>query len=265
MPDYAKMKNAELEALLKQRSLPHTGKKADMVARLQEDDKKESATAPAAAAKEDEIDWDDDAAESGKAAAPAPSTTKSSTGAPSIATSTAPKTATAPTASTDVTKSAVPPTSGTGKPVGSDAATAASNQPEEGSESKPATDFSIGLPETTLDEEIEKRKARAKKFGLQEDNPLADEALQRLARAKKFGETDRPMGLNSALPERREKRRRDGEDHGRHDFKRRGRGGRRHMGRGDGDRRQDQGNGTWMSEKDRAAAEARKARFATTT
>jgi SAP domain-containing ribonucleoprotein len=29
MTEYTKMKNAELEALLKERNLPHTGKKAD--------------------------------------------------------------------------------------------------------------------------------------------------------------------------------------------------------------------------------------------
>ena len=37
--DYMNMKNAELEVLLKSRSLPHSGKKADKVARLLEDDK----------------------------------------------------------------------------------------------------------------------------------------------------------------------------------------------------------------------------------
>ena len=37
--DYANMKGAELQALLKSRSLPHSGKKSDMVARLLKDDK----------------------------------------------------------------------------------------------------------------------------------------------------------------------------------------------------------------------------------
>src|SRR5262249_41752067 len=55
MSDYSKMKNADLEALLKERGLPHSGKKADLVARLQEDDKKK---ASAAVPEEDEIDWD---------------------------------------------------------------------------------------------------------------------------------------------------------------------------------------------------------------
>jgi SAP domain-containing ribonucleoprotein len=38
MPEYAKMKNADLEALLKERGLPSAGKKADMVDRLVKDD-----------------------------------------------------------------------------------------------------------------------------------------------------------------------------------------------------------------------------------
>lgn len=90
--DYSKKKNVELEELLKGRSLPHTGKKADLVARLQDDDvKKSSVTSPTSAkpatsvkptitaatsiaaatdtkpsttapatAPEDEIDWDED-------------------------------------------------------------------------------------------------------------------------------------------------------------------------------------------------------------
>lgn len=65
MADYAKKKNDELAALCKERSLPHTGKKADLVKRLEDYDAKgasASASAPAKpAANEDEIDWDDEA------------------------------------------------------------------------------------------------------------------------------------------------------------------------------------------------------------
>ena len=71
MTEYSKLKNAELENLLKARGLPHTGKKADMVLRLQEDDKKQSSNgdAPAVptAPAEDEIDWDDDGLDASKA------------------------------------------------------------------------------------------------------------------------------------------------------------------------------------------------------
>ena len=74
MADYAKMKNAELEALLKERNLPHTGKKADLVKRLQDAD---AASSEPAKKDEDEIDWDDEqpsapAPASKPAAAPAP-------------------------------------------------------------------------------------------------------------------------------------------------------------------------------------------------
>jgi SAP domain-containing ribonucleoprotein len=41
MPEYGKKTVAELTEILKGRSLPHTGKKADLVARLNEADKSE--------------------------------------------------------------------------------------------------------------------------------------------------------------------------------------------------------------------------------
>ena len=54
--DYAKKKNDELAALCKERNLPHTGKKADLVKRLEEYDAK-NAAAPAATTNDDEIDF----------------------------------------------------------------------------------------------------------------------------------------------------------------------------------------------------------------
>jgi SAP domain-containing ribonucleoprotein len=39
MPEYGKKTVAELQEILKGRSLPHTGKKAELVARLNEADK----------------------------------------------------------------------------------------------------------------------------------------------------------------------------------------------------------------------------------
>jgi SAP domain-containing ribonucleoprotein len=262
MVDYTKMKNAELETLLKQRSLPHSGKKADLVARLQEDDKKQEegttttealpAATTAALANEDEIDWDDDAAEPSKLSAPTakPAVTASGT--------------TQPPASTTPTMDAVKETNTATKDSGN-----AQVSNENNGDTKPGVDFSMGLRVTTIDEELEKRKARAKKFGIQETDPLAQEALQRLERAKKFGEEGGPRGLNEALPEQREKRRRDGGEDGSRDHKRRGAG--RFAGRsgGRGDRRQQTNEGntkrsgapSWMNERDRAAAEARKSRF----
>ena len=44
MPDYGKKTVAELQEILKGRSLPHTGKKAELVSRLTEADKTTEAT-----------------------------------------------------------------------------------------------------------------------------------------------------------------------------------------------------------------------------
>lgn len=294
MPDYSKMKNDELSALLKERKLPHTGKKAEMVERLQKDDEKSSAK-PAAAGAEDEIDWDDEADDA--AAAPsvpattaAPATTVISNeetvesaggeGQPQNPQAVPNQVADIDPAQTD-DLTVQPPAEGAQE--GSTEA-----KPEEKKE--PTPDYSIGLAATNLDEEIEKRKKRALKFGTKIED---DEGLKKLERAKKFGEVGPPKGLDEALPERRQKRvreggedagsnkRRDGGRDGGRGGNRGGRGGRDGRDQRDGrDRRDNRNrdgrdnrrsehkssggndNATWMSEKDRAAAEARKAKFA---
>lgn len=278
MSDYGKMKNAELEALLKERSLPHTGKKAEMVARLQENDKAtQSAQAPAT--NEDEIDWDDDAAPA-ETAPPAPAAVESAgegnnpaavpNQVPAIDPSTTEDLTVAPPA--EMTAEAAVPTEG-----GEAKATEA---PAVVEEKKEEVDYSMGLETTDLEAEIAKRKARAAKFGIKEgqEDPDALEAIKKLERAKKFNDTDGAIDkLDGALPDRPEKRRRgEGDDRG-GDFKRRGgRGGNRNFGGrrggdrgprrdGGGDRRRDDrsggGGGSWMSESDRRAAEARKSRW----
>ncbi|KAK7556676.1 hypothetical protein IWX49DRAFT_609656 [Phyllosticta citricarpa] len=274
MPDYAKMKNAELEALLKQRSLPHGGKKADMVARLQEADKaaagNESATAtPAptttetsktAAPTEDEIDWDDDnPTEAAKAA---------STEAGAAAIAAGGKGQVANPQAVPNQEAAVDPSKTDDLSVqveqkGDDAAAKPAGGVEAPAEAE-KKDFASGLKDISLDEELEKRKARAKKFGITED----DEAQKKIERAKKFGieASEGISGLNEALPERRPKRAREAGDDGRRgNSKRRGRGGRRGGGgneRQGSNRTANGSSGSWMSDADRAAAEARKARFA---
>jgi SAP domain-containing ribonucleoprotein len=286
MPEYAKMKNAELEALLKERSLPATGKKADMVDRLTKDDEKKSAPATNTNA-EDEIDWDDDGDE---AAAPAAKTEASVTtneetiekaggeGQPPNPQAVPNQVADIDPAQTD-DLTVQPPAEG-----GEEA------KPEEPKE--PAPDFTKGLAATNLDEEIERRRKRAEKFGLKVED---DEGLKKLERAKKFGESAAPRGLDEALPERgpRKRGREGGDEAG--DNKRRGggrsggrggRGGGRDGGRdrrdnrdtrdsrdnrdnrnrGDREPRKEQGrsngSGTWMNDKDKAAADARKAKWA---
>lgn len=275
MSDYSKMKNAELEALLKERSLPHTGKKADMVARLQENDKA-SQSAPAPAANEDEIDWDDDAAPAAETAPPAPAAVESvgegnnpaavPNQVPAIDPSTTEDLTIAPPAQTEVVASTE---TGDAK---------ATEAPAVVEEKKEEVDYSMGLETTDLEAEIAKRKARSAKFGIKEgeEDPEALEAIKKLERAKKFNEQDGAIDkLDGALSDRREKRRRGEGDDRNGDFKRRGgRGGNRNFGGrrdgdrgprrdGGGDRRRDDrsGGGGWMNESDRRAAEARKTRF----
>ncbi|ORX98313.1 hypothetical protein BCR34DRAFT_593235 [Clohesyomyces aquaticus] len=262
MSEYSKMKNADLEALLKTRGLPTGGKKADMVDRLTKDDETKKAAetktgdAPAASDKvavlhpEDEIDWDDDAsdtvAEPAKPAAAAVTAAETTT-EPAEATIKAGgqgqvpnpqalpnlKTGIDPSKTSDLTVKAAPED---GKEDSSDAAPA--------EKEKTSVDFAKGLAATSLDAEIEKRKARAKRFGLNIEN---DEGLKKLERQKKGGDFGPPKGLDDSLPERNRKRGReardDNEDGGRN--KRRGGGrfaGRRGRGNRDGDNRRDNRN-----------------------
>ncbi|OAG26533.1 hypothetical protein CC77DRAFT_925385 [Alternaria alternata] len=282
MSDYSKMKNDELSALLKERKLPHTGKKAEMVERLQKNDAEKAGAKPAAGA-EDEIDWDDEADDA--AAAPAATTTATAEAVIPNAETVAnaggegqpPNPQAVPNQVADIDPAQTddlttePPAEG---------AAAATEEPKPEEKKEPTPDYSRGLAATNLDEEIEKRKKRALKFGTKLED---DEGLKKLERAKKFGEVAAPLGLDQALPERREKRRREGAGEDAASNKRR-EGGRREGGRsgGRGGRRDNRprsrdnrprenktggggAGGSWMSEKDRAAAEARKAKFAKPT
>lgn len=271
MADYAKMKNAELETLLKERGLAHTGKKADLVKRLQDHDAENNTAAPAKAdAGEDEIDWDDEPAttEASKpttepAAAAVAAGGQGQVSNPQAVPNQQP--AIDPAETKDLSVSEPAP----------ETAPATESQPvpeaPPAAEEKPAVDFSAGLAKTTLEQEIEKRKARAKKFGLDEST---DETLKTLERAKKFGGTDLPGRLNEALPEKREKKQR-GEKRARdapnEDAARKrtrpGPGGRKESGRRDGGKTQSQRTGGGnsqhkLSDADKAKAEARKAKFA---
>jgi len=225
MTDYSKLKNAELEALLKERSLPHTGKKADMVARLVEADKggnantdsttsKAPAPGPAAAPStnnkptanaEDEIDWDDETTTAAAGTVPSttiePADSTSSTTKPSKTSISAPE-----TASTTTEK----PTDPTSTPA-----------PEAVPKAPTSTFIStLNLPPTDIEVELAKRKARALKFGIVEQpTPAEDDAKRK--RAERFGtgaaaaatemnttnETSAVKGLDEALPEKRSRKR----------------------------------------------------------
>lgn len=283
--DYSKKTNAELVEVLKARSLPHTGKKAELVARIQEDDEKTAgapAAAPAAASKtdaaEDVIDWDDDV--------PADTTVteKPTTEAGANAIAAGGKGAVANPVAVPNQKLDTDPAATDDLKVESvgEAAPAAA-EPVAETEKKPAVDYTRGLPATELEEELRKRKARAEKFGIIEDTETAlKEAEKSLARAKRFGtatEGDSAAsasvkGLDQALPDEKSRKRARTEQSGQGgQGGQGGRGGkRRDHGRNRNRRGGNNGgnNGASASsgqkphnEKDKLAAEARKKRFAT--
>ena len=265
--DYAKKKNDELATLCKERGLPHTGKKADLVKRLEDHDAPLPAGVPAKAAMEDEIDWDDEpATETAKAATTEPAADAIAAGGVGVGVANphaVPNQIVAedPAKTDDLVVAAAPePTDANG----SAAATA-----EEAKE--PEKDYSAGIADRTIDEEIEKRKARARKFGMAEDT----DDIKALERAKRFGTTDLPGMLNKALSSER-KRGRDGGAEGDGGVRKRSRGPMRGRGLGrreGGGRRErtpNSGGGggggvgypAWMTSADREAADRRKAKFA---
>ena len=261
MADYAKKKNDELMTLCKERGLPHTGKKADLVKRLEDSDAS-GGSAPAAAKTiaDDEIDWDDDPAlETAKEATTQSAADAIAAGGVGVEVpnpQAVPNQIVAedPAQSNDLTVAAV------GAP--------SEVHPAGDVEKAEEKDFSQGLVERTIDEEIEKRKARARKFGTSEDT----DDIKALERAKRFGTADLPGLLNKALPSERKRGRDDADKDG--GIRKRSRGPQRGGRGGRGARREKErtpvatggsGGGTypsWMTKEDREKADSRKAKFA---
>ncbi|KAL2037439.1 hypothetical protein N7G274_009924 [Stereocaulon virgatum] len=288
--DYKSKKVADLTELLRARSLPHSGKKDELIQRLEKHDAEQAAAKPppttttttaAADGAEDEIDWEDDADATDNPAAAAamaagglvqprnptsvpnqivdidPSKTSDLTVNPPAQAVTTTSTRTADTTTTTTTTT-----------------TSQTKEPEKDHPPKP--DYTTGLASTTLDTELEKRKKRAARFGIQETDT---DALKALERAKKFGTGDAGdkaavRGLDEALPERSRKRGRGGDESGggRQGGEKRSRnrekggtlvGG--EGGRGGGEGGRGGGGGgkgeRGYSEADRAKAEERKRRF----
>ncbi|KAH8665089.1 hypothetical protein BGZ60DRAFT_379042 [Tricladium varicosporioides] len=207
MTDYTQLKVPDLKKILQERGLVISGNKADLIARLQEHDKKASS----GGAGEDEIDWDED--DNKVTTAPA-DVTGAAGGQGKIANPTVipnQKVDTDPSTATD-TKATVgedAPKAVDGA-VASTGATTAEPVPAPEPEA-PKQNFTAGIPQTDAEKEAAARAARAKRFGI----PVDDEAKRLAERAKKFGvEQDNTLvkGLDSALPERRPKRGREGKE-----------------------------------------------------
>lgn len=273
--DYSKKTNADLVEILKSRSLPHTGKKAELVARLQQDDEKKAADAPAssskAAAAEDVIDWDDEEP------AERPST---EAGANAIAAGGKGPVAN-PVAVPNQKLDTDPATADELKVESTGAAAAVTGEPvataTEAEKKAAVVDFTQGLPASELEEEMRKRKARAAKFGVVEDTETAlKEAEKQLERAKRFGtgagaEASSDVGvrgLDEALPDEKSRKRSRNDQGGRggkrrdHGRNRNRRGGDGNQNRSGGENKAQSGQKSW-SDKDALAMEARKKRFAT--
>ncbi|GIZ39363.1 hypothetical protein CKM354_000275000 [Cercospora kikuchii] len=262
MVDYSKKKNDELAALCKARNLPHSGKKADLVKRLEEHDAKESSASETPAEKpavnEDEIDWDDEpAADTAK-----PTTTQATAASAAVADQ---STVEGPAKGND-TEAAEPTTSEQPAPTADDSAADAEAQKKR-KEEEDAT-FRAGLDESTLDQEIEKRKARRARFGITED----DEELKRLERAKRFGTATLAglADLNKALPaseDRKQKKRGREANESDSGVRKKSKGraappAKKQGGEKAKTEKSSNGYPSWMTEKDIAAANARKAKFA---
>ncbi|KIX92593.1 uncharacterized protein Z520_11622 [Fonsecaea multimorphosa CBS 102226] len=262
MVDYSKKTVVELVEILKSRSLPHSGKKAELVARLNDADK---------VAEENETEK----------APPAESTTAQPAQAPEPPATTAAE----PTPEEPVTA----------EPTAAPAAVDEKDSPSADTDTALAnsTSYALNLPQSEVDSEMAKRKARAERFGTSAATTNGEtgtsstdgDAQKALERARRFGTGQTAMGkLDEALPEERERgsrkrgrteetsamddpglRKSFGSRGGRgHGGRFRGRGGRDNSRRRTGEKPSGvtKQSGAFSTDADRAAAEARKKKFA---
>jgi len=220
MTDYAKKTVVELQEILKSRSLPYSGKKADLVARLNESDKVAEASGTchqsfATKAVSEPVEL----RRCGGHPHPLPtiSLTRalsvSAKASPAEATSAAPEQTTEATTqpSTETPAPAVPaPSTAASRPAPSaeEPTTGASPSTNTDAALATRTSYALNLPSSDIDSELAKRKARAERFGIA--NGTADppgteaadiEAQKTLERAKRFGTGQTAVGkLDEALP-----------------------------------------------------------------
>ncbi|KAI1658897.1 hypothetical protein F4813DRAFT_388155 [Daldinia decipiens] len=191
MSDYASLKVPELKKLLQEKSLPVTGNKADLITRLQDHDKSQN---PAPVREnEDEIDYSDD--EVPTTSKPSETTTAAEPVEPTLAP--VEEKSAEPIEPVESAPDSVPATD---KPVEDEAEETAKTE-------APKEDFSAHLPASNADEEARKRAARAKRFGVVEN----DEDKKKTERAERFrvgvDESSLVKGLDAALPEKRPSKR----------------------------------------------------------
>jgi SAP domain-containing ribonucleoprotein len=262
--EYSRKKNDELQELLKARGLPHAGKKADMIARLEAHDAEQSAAKPSAPEESEAT------ASSEPAAAAVAAGGKGQPANPLAV----PNQVAGEDPSKGGDLKVKEPETATGEDSKEDAGGAKTEG--EGTETAPEKkDFSSNIPTVSVDDELEKRRKRAERFGTKladsQSAGATSESTKALERQKRFGASAASSGsavdsLNRALPERERKRTRGGDGAGgdersgkRRDSRRRdGRGGQQNKGTGEKGKKQSNESG----EKDKQAAEARKKRFA---
>ncbi|ETN39758.1 uncharacterized protein HMPREF1541_05984 [Cyphellophora europaea CBS 101466] len=272
MVDYARETVAKLQEILKSRQLPTSGKKAELIERLRAADQAAEASgththSSGISSPSSQLTYPAEA----EAAPPAPAVTSAppqQTPETIVQKPTAPESGPADTTET-VTESVAQPAAGDAAST-TDATLAAS------------ASYSLQLPTSNIDDELAKRKARAARFGTSTETATAEdpsaEQTKALERAKRFGveQSETAIGkLDGALSNDGPKGRRrgpakDGEAAANDDpgLLRRGRGG-RFRGRGRSRREGSAGarptgvdKRSALSSVDRAAAEARKQRFA---
>ncbi|RMD43366.1 hypothetical protein DV735_g1776, partial [Chaetothyriales sp. CBS 134920] len=240
MSDYSKKTVADLQEILKSRKLQHTGKKAELIARLQQSDK------------------DAEAAEAPETVEPA---------------------------EPEQEQEQEPATEEAEAPAVSQAPTEEPVAPSPDTTLAATTNYALNLPTESLDDEAARRKKRAERFGtgaVAANGEADSEEAKKAARAEKFGTG---LGkLNEALPTERIRgakvAKESVEDTVMDDpglIKRGGRAragpkGRFRPGAGADARRRSQRTpdrptgvrkpAAYTSDRDRAAAEARKKRFA---